>query len=140
MLVSKGFTLVELLIVIAIAAILAMIAMPSFNDLVASTQVKTDSSNLHLSLMRARSEAVKRNASITVAPVGGEWNNGWTISSGIETQGAAKTDIEGPASVTFNANGRTNGGAVNFEVSSPNTETKRCVMISLSGQPIVRGC
>lgn len=139
MLVSKGFTLVELMITIVIAAIMTSLAMPAFTDLIASTQVKTDASNLHLSLMRARSEAIKRNASVTIAAVGGVWKNGWTISNGIETQGANKTDIAGPASVTYNANGRAAGvAAVNFEVSSPNTTTKRCVTINLSGQPIVK--
>lgn len=143
MLVSKGFTLVELLIVIVITAIMMSLAMPSFTDFMALTQIKTDASNLHLSLMRARSEAVTRNASITVQPAAGGWKDGWTISNGIETQGPAKTEIAGPASVTYNANGRATGdAAISFEVSSPKTASKYCVTIRLSGQPVVKsqGC
>lgn len=139
MLVSKGFTLVELMITIVIAAIMMALAMPAFTDLMASSQVKTDTSNLHLSLMRARSEAIKRNTSITVQPAGGLWKNGWTIAGGIETHGAVQTDISGPASVTYNANGRAAGSAsINLEVSSTKTATKRCVTINLSGQPIIK--
>jgi type IV fimbrial biogenesis protein FimT len=139
MLVSKGFTLVELLIVIVITSIMMTIAMPSFTDFMALTQVKTDASNLHLSLMRARSEAITRNTSITVQPAAGGWQDGWTISNGIETQGAAKTEIAGPASVIYNANGRVAGNAaVSFEISSQKTASKYCVTISLSGQPIVK--
>ena len=143
MLVNKGFTLIELLIAIAITGILASIAVPAFTAMIATTQVKSDASNLHFSLLRARSEAVKRNTSITLAPVGGGWKYGWTISNNIQTQGAAKTDITGPASVIYNANGRAAGGAVvSFDVSSPKTTTKRCVTISLSGMPVVKlqGC
>lgn len=140
---NKGFTLIEMLIAIAIMGILASLAAPAFTEMIATTQVKSDASNLQFSLLRARSEAVKRNASITLAPVGGVWKNGWIISNNIQTQGAGKTNITGPASVIYNANGRAAGGAaVSFDVSSPKTTTKRCVTIGLSGMPVIKlqGC
>lgn len=139
---SKGFTLIEMVIAIAIVGILASIAMPSFTDLIASTQVKTDASNLQMSLLRARSEAVKRNTNISIDPVGGDWKSGWEISDGIESQGPVKADISGPSNIVYKANGRVTGGSVNFDISSPDTTTERCVTISLSGQPRVKkqGC
>lgn len=139
---SKGFSLVELVVVIAILGIMTSIALPSFRDVVASTQVSTDASNLQMTFFRARSEAVKRNTSITIDAVGGDWKNGWEISGGIESQGPVKTDISGPSSVVYNANGRVAGGSVSFDISSSETSTERCVTISLSGQPQVKkqGC
>lgn len=139
---NRGFTVIELMIVVAITAILVAVAVPSFVDIIARSQVKTAAADLHLSMMRARSEAIKRNVSITVTPVAGGWKEGWSIPNGVETHGAVVSDIDGPASVTYNPNGRAGTDAIAFDVSSSSTLERRCVTISLSGQPIVKpqGC
>lgn len=80
---SRGFTLLELMIAIAIAAILLAVGVPSFADFVANTRIATDSSNLLVDLALARSEAVKRGTAVTICgrtsgamTCGASWNGG----------------------------------------------------------------
>ena len=73
------------MIVVAIIAILAALAGPSFQDMLQKNRLAAASSALQVSLNLARSEAAKRgsNALVTVAANGavGNWVNGWTVFS-----------------------------------------------------------
>ena len=79
----NGFSLIELMVVVAIVAILAGLAAPSFTELLRNNRLAAASSALQVSLSLARSEAVKRgsDARVTVAANGtaGSWVNGWTV-------------------------------------------------------------
>jgi type IV fimbrial biogenesis protein FimT len=96
---ARGFTLVELLVVVAIVAILAGLAAPSFKAMMASNRASAAASALQVSLSTARSEAVKRGADarVTVAANGtaGVWSNGWTVfadATGTANSGVAPSD------------------------------------------------
>ncbi|MEO8600779.1 MAG: GspH/FimT family pseudopilin [bacterium] len=80
---ENGFSLIELMVVVAIAAILAGLAAPSFMQILRNNRLAAASSALQVSLSLARSEAVKRgsDARVTVAAniAAGNWANGWTV-------------------------------------------------------------
>jgi len=75
----KGFTLVELVITIALFAILAAVAVPNYKSFIASQRVKAAAHELLVAAQYARSEAVKRNRPTILRALGDDWNNGWEV-------------------------------------------------------------
>lgn len=59
---QQGVTFVELLVTLAIAAVLAVAAMPSFQDYVANSRLREGGHVLYAQTLFAQSEAIKRNA------------------------------------------------------------------------------
>ncbi|WP_041675194.1 GspH/FimT family pseudopilin [Ramlibacter tataouinensis] len=82
-----GFTLIELMVTIGIAAILAGVAAPSLREVIANNRLKSHSSALQTSLMLARSEAINRKARVVVCKSAdqaacasaGNWQQGWIV-------------------------------------------------------------
>lgn len=97
---QAGVTMIELMIVIAIAAILASIAAPSFSDFINSTRLTSTMSQLTSDLNRARSEAIKRNSwvlvcvrgSNTACGAGTDWANGWLVCQDSSDDGTNNCD------------------------------------------------
>jgi type IV fimbrial biogenesis protein FimT len=138
-----GFTLTEVLIVLAVVSVLASIAAPSFSSLMAAQRTRAGATDLYLALAKARSEAVKRNASITLSKKGANWQDGWEIlhptdnTIKLEDHNAiAGISVTGPASVVYLPTGRVRGTtrpAFDFSVSG--TSAAACVTVDLSGLP-----
>lgn len=63
---NRGFTLIELMVTIAVLAIVAMIAAPSFGNLVARYQLNSDTEDLALLLGEARGQAISLRKNITI--------------------------------------------------------------------------
>ena len=138
---QRGFTLIEAIIVMSIMAILAGVSTSSFVWLNQTTQIRGAAFDLVADLDFARSEAVKRNANVVVAPVG-TWANGWRVTSAgtvLRTRAALGGQISfaaAPADLTFDGAGRASLGTVgNFQLCPPNAASLsgRTVRIDPSG-------
>jgi len=88
---SRGFTLVELLVVLAVGAVLLAIAIPSYAFLVNSSRLAAMTNDLVSALHLTRSEAIKRNMRVTVCKTStamaetpacdttAGWQQGWLV-------------------------------------------------------------
>jgi len=77
----RGFTLIELMITFAIAAILMMVAVPSFVSFQKNAQLTSAANTLLAATNAARGEAMKRGMSAMVVPAnnGSDWTTGWVV-------------------------------------------------------------
>lgn len=83
----RGFTLIELMVSIAVLAILLGIAAPSFRSMTATSNLRGVSNELITTLAQARSEAIKRGGRVTVCMSAdgvaciatGGWEQGWIM-------------------------------------------------------------
>jgi len=157
---TAGFTIVELMIVVVLVGVMVSLAAPSMSDLIVRMRLKTAASDLHQSLMYARSEAIMRNAAVQVVPNNASnWALGWSVkeqaggtvlsqqdpykSVNFRTADAAYTTVSPLAAVTFSGTGRETGSAgagVAVVVSSTDFPKihARCVVIDPSGRAAVR--
>ncbi len=76
---APGFTLVELLIVVAIAAILLVVGVPSLNEFMADQHVRTVVSDIASDFAFARVKAVESSRRAHIEKTGVNWTNGWRI-------------------------------------------------------------
>jgi type IV fimbrial biogenesis protein FimT len=147
---QSGFTAPEMMIVVAIVGILAAIAAPNMADMVRVQRVRTAAFDVVAGLTLARSEALKRNASVTITPTGGQWGNGWTTQ---DTNGnvvqqqqpfsCSSCTFTGPANITYTSSGRlpAGGAAAWIGITSTNITDQskfRCITVDLSGRPVTK--
>jgi type IV fimbrial biogenesis protein FimT len=77
---SAGFTLIELMVTITVAAILLAVAAPSFVTFQRNSVLTSSTNSLVGALSAARSEALKRGQNVLVVPADGtNWNKGVTV-------------------------------------------------------------
>ncbi len=151
----KGFTLVELLVVLVIVAITLSAAAPSFQGIVARNRIATQTNDLLLAFNLARSEALRVGGVVSVQAVDpGDANNefgaGWCVvvgNPGNCSGGPVRTfdalsgestlnSVEDVGSIQFNSLGAlTNTGNTvrQFDLCYPGQDGRR-VKISLIGR------
>lgn len=77
---ASGFTLIELMVTISILAILSTIAVPGFQALIQNSRATTLANELVSTFNYARSEAVRRGATVSVCS--DNWVTGWRVELG----------------------------------------------------------
>jgi type IV fimbrial biogenesis protein FimT len=138
----RGFTLLELMVTIAVLAILTTIAVPNFRDLVQNNRVTTQANELVSALTFARTEAVKRGRNVEVEVAAA--NPGWTVTvteagnpvplRQVDRQGSF-VGIDADATIIFDANGVPDGAAtVDMQPGSCTGDKRRSIQVGLSGQ------
>ena len=104
----QGFSLLELITVLAIIAIAASIGIPSFRDIIKDNRIITASNELLVSLSLARTTAIQQKTNVRVcitsnpeaaAPVclnsGTDWSNGWVVMADSARDGTFATKLSG---------------------------------------------
>lgn len=115
---SKGVTLIELMVAIAILAILSMLALPSFQRSIERNRIVGAAENLLADLRYAQTESVKRNlaTALTFGAVGANW--AYTVNSApVKTNTAA--DYQNIAISPHADNTAANGAAANTITFEP---------------------
>ena len=164
---SGGFTLTELMITLTVIGILVAAGLPSLANLVRDQRIKTATSDVFVSPIYARSEAIKRNDRVVVCAANStidgcanssNWAAGWIVFLDTDANGFPSTaadilrknspvpnvTLSGTATnATYMRDGRLNAAVGNFTVSSPDDAsiTKRCIRMDPSGRPNIQiGC
>jgi type IV fimbrial biogenesis protein FimT len=114
---ASGFTLIELMVTVALAAILMMVAVPSFTAFARNSQLSSFTNSLLAAINAARGEAMKRGRYALVVPVdGASWDSGWvvyvpvnrTLSYGQTTDITILKSDPKPSYLTITGNGNAN--------------------------------
>jgi type IV fimbrial biogenesis protein FimT len=80
---TLGFSLIEVMIVIAVVAVLGTLATPLFSDLIRNNRMRAQVGDLMGHLAQARTEALRAGARVTLCPgstsgcSGSAWESGW---------------------------------------------------------------
>ncbi|MFT3719461.1 GspH/FimT family pseudopilin [Pseudorhodoferax sp.] len=144
---SRGFTAIELMVVVAVLAVLAALAGPSLVPVIERWRVRQATEEMAATFAYARSEAIKRGGGVAVvrnAPAGGEcaspaddaadWSCGWTVfddanGDGVlgegeatlrvspPTRGLRFTNLNGDGAYRLSRWGELQGGALGFAVA-----------------------
>jgi type IV fimbrial biogenesis protein FimT len=150
---SRGFTLVELLVTISIVAILASLAVPAFSEVMLSSRLSSLANKFVASVQLARSEAIKRNAAVTLCASSdgstctGAWKDGWVVRAGgavVHSQEAlpnglllVDTDADPNTTLNFQPTGvGATAASLTLCRSTPDVGTRqRVIRVSATGRP-----
>ncbi len=157
-----GFSLIEVMVVIAILGIAMGIGVPGLQSLLTTQKMKSATFDLITTAMIARSEAIKwggaSSASISIVAPSNNFSNGWCVTftnttpcdmsdpdDGVmqivrPTQGVAFVYQGVAAPIVFNRSGRlASGSSVRLQVDDDNAAANsRCVLIDSNGNATVK--
>lgn len=143
---QSGFSLIEAMVVVAIIAIMAGLAAPSMQQMLANSRIQTAAEGILSGLQLARTEAIRRNADLAFCSgVSGAWEiflgadcEGTPIQARTSNESPNVTITPVPAQVAFNSLGRASASmVVNVSSTVAGTRSLR-VTVNVGGQ--VRMC
>jgi type IV fimbrial biogenesis protein FimT len=155
----SGFTMIELVTVMGIVAILAAIAIPSYQYVTQSNRIAGEVNGLLGDLQFARSEAIKEGQTVqvcvstdgaTCAAGNTAWNDGWIVLSPSFTAPLrAQSTFLGSdtlagntiSAISFNregfAAGLPGGALLTLHAATPANNTTRCLSVTMIGLMVV---
>lgn len=141
---DSAFTLIELMVALVVLAILLIVAVPSFIDLIRRNQAVAVANEVLSAAQLARSEAIKRMADVNFVITGN--SNKWEARVTVGTQiirtvarGSRPINIDDPRTVTFDFLGRQTPlepSSITFSHAADATLT-RALLIEASGRSCV---
>jgi len=153
---QRGVTLIELMIGVAIMAILLAIGLPGFNVWIQNTQIRTATESIQNGLQLARAEAVRRNEQVNfILGTGTSWTVSTVAGTAIQSRPSSEGSVNvivtvtpaGATTATFNALGRltnTTTAPTQIELDVPTTilaaDVSRELRINISSGGQIRSC
>ncbi|MGL4504979.1 MAG: type IVa pilus pseudopilin TppE [Aeromonas sobria] len=161
MFLRSGFSLIELMVTIALISILLTVGVPSFSSILRSMTLTTQANNFVASINFARSEAIRRNSVVTLSASASNltqnhWESGWQIW--IDSNGNGTLDngellrlfpdigsgslVSNTSLVRFSGNGFLDGrlpSALVFSLQPPECarEASRDITVTPAGRPSI---
>lgn len=135
----RGFSLIELLVVIGLVAIAASVAVPAFSDLIERNRVTSTTNSVVGLLNYARAEALRRGRTVDVVSIGDDYEGGMAVEFG----GNALRVIEPPprgvtvsgTDIRFRGNGLSGVGAeITYQVCGQSGSSGSLVRVTQAGQ------
>ncbi|MBV6824231.1 GspH/FimT family pseudopilin [Pseudomonas sp. PD9R] len=150
---SKGFTLVELLVAIAIFLVLITLAVPAFTRSAQITKADTEVSDLQRGLNFARLEAIDRGVTTRMRPTvgGGVWTGELSVYDGTGTpanvlrvvpamsSGATLTLTSGVTAIDFNNLGGLSSPSTGVVINYVLGTQSRTLNVCLNGRILLGG-
>jgi type IV fimbrial biogenesis protein FimT len=151
---QRGFTLIELMVVVAVLAIVATVAVPSFQNVIENNRLATQTNRFVSTISFARSEAVRLGDDVSLTANAGGFGNGWCVHLGTECNDTDPNEVlrqfqsgdvaysATGAQLTFNARGELDPDDAGFQINidpleceSSEAGKRREITISLAGRP-----
>ena len=145
----RGFTLMEMLVVLTIIGVLAAFGFPAMTRFLTTQSVRSAAYDLFADLIYARSEAISRGVPVSIiGNASTNFKQGWAVreegaGAVIRTQPSRDSAINFTSSVgtiTFDRSGRAQSPVeVTFTIvpveATANDYMKRCIRLDPSGRP-----
>jgi type IV fimbrial biogenesis protein FimT len=149
---NKGFTLLELIVVIGLAVIIMGIGVPSFHAQIDQNQRKSATVDFILGMAYARAESVRRGKDVYLRSLSGtrSWTGGWCVTTESDCRGEVIRQFNVPIKIIINSSSPAaesfKFNAQGFLASSSESlsfcgeQSSKKIVVTPVGQPLMKDC